>query len=53
MNEKNKVWKAILMNEALEDTMLLISIWDFKKKSNGNYRGRLNTCRFKQIEGIH
>ena len=43
---KYNIWKLV-PKEEVPDAQPLISTWAFKKKSNGNLRGRLNVYRFK------
>ena len=49
---KYKVWEAV-PKEEVPNAQPLTSTWAFKKKSNGNLRGRLNAHRFKQKERVH
>ena len=51
--EKNKVFKAVPIEEVPEDSKILTSTWSMKKKPNGTKRARLVARGYEQIDGQH
>jgi len=50
---KNKVFKAVPVQEVPEGSKILTSTWSMKKKPNGTKRARIVARGFEQIDGEH
>ncbi len=49
---KNNVWEPVKKSLLSKGTKVIDSTWACKKKSTGKLRRHLNTCGFKQVEGV-
>ena len=48
-----KIWVTVKIYNAPKKAKILTSTWVVKKKSNGNFRARINGCVYEQVDGIH
>lgn len=51
--DKYKVLKEVQRSELPKNAIVMSSTWAFKRKANGDCRGRLNARGFEQRKGIH
>jgi len=51
--DHHKVFQVVPMNELPVGAKVLTSTWAMKKKSNGDYRARLNARGYEQVDGVH
>ncbi len=49
---KNDVWEPVKKSSLPKGIKVIDSTWACKERSTINLRGRLNTCGFKQVEGV-
>ena len=51
--DKYKAVTVVKRKDIPDGVKLLSLTWAMKKKTNGNFRARLNTHGFKQVQGMH
>ena len=47
------VWTVVSKDSLEEYAKILTKIGTMKKKESGNYRARINSRGFKQVDGVH